>query len=197
MGLGCVLELQPGWQLVPLDSYQNILGGASMKQGQDGTVPNILFPRSPVWVEGGVCPGKGQLPLPGEQRTQLALVVFSQGVWESSCHSALKGNALRVKGNHIPNSGFHGDGRQAAWLLPVSAKCDCNRRHSCFGSSFLWQFEKMQKVHRAWLVLVCSGPKPEVTEGALPRQQQWPRPAQEHRWNSKQRPQACPFCRTP
>lgn len=37
--------------------------------------------------------------------------------------------------------------------------------HSCFGSSFLWQFEKMQKVHRAWLVLVCSGPKPEVTEG--------------------------------
>lgn len=80
MGPGCVLELQPGWQLVPLDSYQNVVGGASMKQGQDGTVPNILLPKSSMWVEVGVCPGKGQLPLPGVQWTQLALVVvFSQG----------------------------------------------------------------------------------------------------------------------
>lgn len=46
------------WQLVPLDSYQNVLGGASMKQGQDGTVPNILFPRSPVWVGGGPAQGR-------------------------------------------------------------------------------------------------------------------------------------------
>lgn len=115
------------WQLVPLDSYQNVLGGASMKQGQDGTVPNIVSQKSRVGG-GGVCPGKGQLPLPGVQRTQLALAVLSQGVWEPSCHSALKGNALRVEGNHIPSSGFHRDGRQAAWLLPVSAKCDCNRR---------------------------------------------------------------------
>lgn len=108
MGLGCVLKLQPGWHLVPLDSYQNVLGGVSMKQGQDGTVPNILFPRSPVC--GGVCPGNGQLPLPGVQRTRLALVVFSQGVWEPSCHSALKGNAPRVEGNHTPTWGFTGMG---------------------------------------------------------------------------------------
>lgn len=76
MGPGCVLELQPGWQLVPLDSYQNVVGGVSMKQGQDGTVPNILLS---MWVEVGVCPGGGQLPLPCLQWTQLALVVFSQG----------------------------------------------------------------------------------------------------------------------
>lgn len=76
-----------------------------------------------------------------------------------------EGECPESRGEPHPNLGFHGDGRQAAWLLPVSAKCDCNRRHSCFGSSFLWQFEKMQKVHRAWLVLVCSGPKPEVMEG--------------------------------
>lgn len=84
-----------------------------------------------MWVEVGVCPGKGQRPLPGVQWAWLALVVNLQPGAPPTllrAGSALKGNALRVEGNHTPNSGFHGDGRQAAWLLPVSARCDCNRR---------------------------------------------------------------------
>lgn len=35
-----------------------------MKQGQDGTVPNILFPRSPVWVGVGGLPREGTAPSP-------------------------------------------------------------------------------------------------------------------------------------
>lgn len=65
------------------------------------------------------------------QWTWLALVVvFSQvsPTGSSQGRAALKGNALRVEGDHTPNSGLHGDGREAAWLPPVSARCDCNRR---------------------------------------------------------------------
>lgn len=125
MGLGCVLELAAG----PARLLSKRTGWSVHEAGAGWyCTQHTVSQKSRVGGGGGVCPGKGQLPLPGVQRTQLALAVFSQGVWEPSCHSALKGNALRVEGNHIPSSGFHRDGRQAAWLLPVSAKCDCNRR---------------------------------------------------------------------
>lgn len=61
MGPGCVLELQPGWQLVPLDT--NIVGGASMKQGQDGTVPHTTSQKSHVGGGGGL-PREGTAPSP-------------------------------------------------------------------------------------------------------------------------------------
>lgn len=91
------------------------------------------------WVKSAQ--GKGQLPLPGVPVHTVGsgasssarvfegpAVTLQPGLALLGAGSALKGSSLGVEGYHVPSSGLPRDWRQTGWLLPVIARCDCNRK---------------------------------------------------------------------